>query len=190
MILHLLFLLFISTQGALPPGYEDRLFCPKSYCLGRKHPGAGIVGSKTLFWECRFGSVGDPDDEKGKPIPVTSWGPRLDKADEKLKEYESMKYHSNKCSVLHGTSSDGIYTVVTHDDDDDYKDSVDLAGDEVGGPTMTSMIIGAAAILCFILFCCISSALGGGNNSNFDSNGSIEVNHAELESTIDVDKVH
>ena len=49
--LFLLLCLPAVYESALPPGYQDRLFCPDKYCLGRKHPGAGMVGPKTLFWE-------------------------------------------------------------------------------------------------------------------------------------------
>ncbi len=50
------------SRSALPPGYEDRTFCPPGYCLGRRHPKPGLVGPKSLFWECRWGD-GSPKDK-------------------------------------------------------------------------------------------------------------------------------
>jgi hypothetical protein len=177
-----------STDSALPPGYEDRLLCPNAYCLGRKHPGTGKVGPKSMFWECRYGMAGDEID--GSIVPVTPWGSKLDGADEKLKEYMSTGYHSRTCTVLHGKSADGTYTVVAHDVDS-YGETFDFSGED-SGPSLTTMLVGAGAVLCFILFCCVSSALGASSNDNYPDRNSANVemgeNHdLDLES-IDMDK--
>lgn len=38
--------------GALPPGYDDVLYCPRGSCLIRKNQPTGFVGPKRLFSEC------------------------------------------------------------------------------------------------------------------------------------------
>ena len=177
----------ITTNAALPPGYEDQMFCPPKYCLGRKHPGAGIVGSKSIFWECRFGTGSETDSMTNKPLPIVSWGPKLSNADEKLKEYHIKMYHSNHCKFFHGKPKDGVYTVAVDDYDDQNADLLGLDN----GPSLTSLLLGAAAVLCFIIFCCVSSALGASNNY---SDGGVEMRSDgtdvphDLEATIDVDK--
>ena len=40
------------AAAALPPGYEDELFCPPGACLKKKPAKPGLVGPRTLFWEC------------------------------------------------------------------------------------------------------------------------------------------
>ena len=55
LLLLLLAALARGASAALPPGYEDRTFCPPGYCLGRRHPQGVAVGPKALFWECRVG---------------------------------------------------------------------------------------------------------------------------------------
>jgi len=45
--------LLCLAGAALPPGYEDRLFCPPTYCLQPKPAtadGEVLVGPKSLMW--------------------------------------------------------------------------------------------------------------------------------------------
>ena len=38
--------------GALPPGYEDVLFCPPLYCLQPKDFDHMMTGPRSMFYEC------------------------------------------------------------------------------------------------------------------------------------------
>jgi len=173
------------SNSALPPGYEDRLFCPPSYCLGRKHPGAGTVGPKSMFWECRWGTGSEEDSEIKEPTAVVPWGPKLDQADSKLKQYTLQMYHEEHCKVFHGKSKDGTYQVMV-DDYDDYESS-NLLGD--GGPSMMITMLGASGILCFVMFCCISSALGASSNYSPEESSGGGAGFDDLEATVDIDKI-
>ena len=188
-------LLLTLTHSVLPPGYEDKLFCPPTFCLGRKHPGKGFTGPKSFFWECRFGNGGDYPKNPRAPIPVTAWGPKLANAAEKFKEHQKKKYHSSICSVLHGKSADGTYTVVSHDTKENgYHDSFDLG--EGSGLSYVSVLFGGGIILCFILFCFMSSILGASGQDDYRGEHdyrdtrNVEMTHEVVEesSTIDVDK--
>mmetsp|Transcript_88035 Transcript_88035/g.142485 ORF Transcript_88035/g.142485 Transcript_88035/m.142485 type:complete len:107 (+) Transcript_88035:94-414(+) len=63
------------AAGALPPGYEDELFCPPGGCLRRKEVKSGMVGPRTLFHECV--SMSDSTQGMGAPLP---WGSKIDQA--------------------------------------------------------------------------------------------------------------
>ena len=76
-------------------------------------------------------------------------------------------------------------------DVDSYGETFDFSGED-SGPSLTTMLVGAGAVLCFILFCCVSSALGASSNDNYPDRNSANVemgeNHdLDLES-IDMDK--
>ena len=47
-------LFFASAWAALPPGYEDEIYCPEGFCLAdRTNLKPGLTGPRTLFLECR-----------------------------------------------------------------------------------------------------------------------------------------
>uniref|UniRef100_A0A7S0HGQ1 Secreted protein n=1 Tax=Hanusia phi TaxID=3032 RepID=A0A7S0HGQ1_9CRYP len=54
LLLHLTALVLFSSHVlcALPPGYEDELFCPSSTCLRKKQTVRGLTGPRTSFYEC------------------------------------------------------------------------------------------------------------------------------------------
>ena len=189
----LLFLYPAPSRAALPPGYEDRTFCPPGYCLGRRHPKPGSVGPKSLFWECRWGD-GSPKDraafrpaqtagstaggldidaDEQQPVrQILPWGPRLNDADNKLKALLSNGYHERLCPHLHAPlteASGGIHTVYVPNDQDEGETGVlhRMGLDPGAGADAAStsgVLAAAGGILCFVLFCCVSSAMSAASS--------------------------
>ena len=58
-----------KTDAALPPGYEDELYCPVDMCLAPVHQPRGWSGPRTLFFKCV--SVVPLAESSEKPI---GWG--------------------------------------------------------------------------------------------------------------------
>jgi hypothetical protein len=52
MMWFVLSLCFLLAQCALPPGYEEELYCPPSACLRPAHRRPGLCGPRSLFHEC------------------------------------------------------------------------------------------------------------------------------------------
>merc|ERR1712070_357865 len=78
-----------STSAALPPGYEDELYCPSEFCLRRKPPrDDGMVGGKSLFFECF-------NPPTGKVESISTWGFRL--GDEAKQELVAKGFHTEEC---------------------------------------------------------------------------------------------
>jgi hypothetical protein len=81
-------LLLQCVLSALPPGFEDEVFCPKGMCLREKSQLPKGTGSKLMFLEC----FNIKTKEKCSP---KAWGNRVDpKVKEILLENE---WHPNKC---------------------------------------------------------------------------------------------
>ena len=64
---------------ALPPGYEDKPFCPKGYCLKYKNL-RGQVGPRSLFVTCWNPKTKKTQQEvwtgsKTSTIPPSGWQP-------------------------------------------------------------------------------------------------------------------
>mmetsp|Transcript_745 Transcript_745/g.1060 ORF Transcript_745/g.1060 Transcript_745/m.1060 type:complete len:164 (+) Transcript_745:85-576(+) len=77
------------VYAALPPGYEDELYCPPGSCLRRKEMPAGWTGSRVAMHEC----VNDVSGEfVSKP---KGWGKNIDAAVKD--ELISNGHHSNVC---------------------------------------------------------------------------------------------
>merc|ERR1719329_1984807 len=79
-------LLLASAGAALPPGYEDELFCPEGFCMRRKEQPEGWVGPRAAFWER---SQGD------EVQAVTPWG--SNHGEEKKAELASQGFHAKSC---------------------------------------------------------------------------------------------
>ncbi len=178
-----------SASAALPPGYEDRMFCPPGYCLGRRHPRGGAVGPKALFWECRAGdgsqqaadawqrreeasaasaaSVAASAASERRPamVEIQTWGPRVADAAAKLERFRSEGYGEAICAELHARpAAGGVHTVYVPDDVEDLDGGLVhrlgfAAGEDDGGFSTRSLMAGSAAMVCFVLFCCASSAM-------------------------------
>ncbi len=73
----MIFLLMVSlfllqcVLSALPPGFEDEVFCPKGMCLREKSPLPKGTGSKLMFLECF-------DKKKNATYRPKAWGNRVD----------------------------------------------------------------------------------------------------------------
>lgn len=69
-----LLLLFINNlaTAALPPGYEEELYCPPDMCLKKRNQPPGWSGPRSAFHECC-------DEAKGLTARPHSWGVKVDK---------------------------------------------------------------------------------------------------------------
>ena len=81
-------LFLVLCNAALPPGYDEEIYCPPSQCLAPKQQHRpGFCGPRTAFWKCCNGK--DPDT---KP---RAWGVKLDL---KIKKGLLAKgYHTETC---------------------------------------------------------------------------------------------
>merc|ERR550537_83609 len=61
--------LVVVALAALPPGYDDELFCPSSHCLQKRKVAQGFVGPKASFVQCL-------DPRTGTTSKVRPWGPK------------------------------------------------------------------------------------------------------------------
>jgi uncharacterized protein YcbX len=84
----------LSSFTALPPGYEDRMFCPPTHCIERTLRSDAMVGPKHLFYHCREVAAAVAVDIN---VEVTTWGPRLHNADARLKKLLAEEYHDQLC---------------------------------------------------------------------------------------------
>ena len=64
-------LLLQCVLSALPPGFEDEIFCPKGMCLREKSPRPTGTGSKLMFLECF-------NQQTNKECRPMAWGNRVD----------------------------------------------------------------------------------------------------------------
>ena len=63
--------LFSITETALPPGYEDELYCPENMCLKRASHLRSWSGPKTMFFVCVH-------IESGASAHPRGWGDEID----------------------------------------------------------------------------------------------------------------
>mmetsp|Transcript_23172 Transcript_23172/g.56364 ORF Transcript_23172/g.56364 Transcript_23172/m.56364 type:complete len:230 (-) Transcript_23172:141-830(-) len=85
--------IFVLCHAALPPGYEDELFCPPGYCRRDKIVPAEFVGPASGFHEC----IGI--DGTSGPVQVTAWGSRIENAGDVRKKLVADGYHQKQCAV-------------------------------------------------------------------------------------------
>eukprot|EP01065_Artemidia_motanka_P018669 TRINITY_DN22004_c0_g1_i1.p2 TRINITY_DN22004_c0_g1~~TRINITY_DN22004_c0_g1_i1.p2 ORF type:complete len:169 (+),score=43.68 TRINITY_DN22004_c0_g1_i1:54-560(+) len=57
-------------DAALPPGFDEELWCPPGACLRRREVPPGMVGPRTMYWEC----YGDEGTSMAQP-----WGVKVGK---------------------------------------------------------------------------------------------------------------
>ena len=81
--------------AALPPGWEDELYCPRDECLKGKHPPhkEGLTGPRLIFHEC----CNQRNGETSRPRP---WGFRVDRVvkDNLL----DAGWHTTPCNIQFG----------------------------------------------------------------------------------------
>lgn len=87
---------FSSCLGALPPGYEDELYCPEGRCRQLKKVSTGFVGPATAFHECALIAGG------GDNLPVEAWGSNLPLED-KVRLLDT-GHHLRTCKEVRGAS--------------------------------------------------------------------------------------
>mmetsp|Transcript_245 Transcript_245/g.486 ORF Transcript_245/g.486 Transcript_245/m.486 type:complete len:230 (-) Transcript_245:103-792(-) len=84
--------------AALPPGYEDELFCPPGYCRQGKIVPAGFVGPASSFHECIS------MDGNTETVKVTPWGSRVENAGAVREKLIADGYHQKQCPGKTGGS--------------------------------------------------------------------------------------
>ena len=91
MVKLLLFFCLATAFAALPPGYEDEIYCPEGFCLAdRANMKPGLTGPRTMFLECR-----NQKRETRRPV---GWGSKVD-MDYKI-QLLSNGYHTLRCEAL------------------------------------------------------------------------------------------
>lgn len=98
--------------AALPPGYDEEVFCPHQMCLRKKRVRRGFTGPRAMFLECF-------DPETKQTCRPRVWGVKVETAykDSLLRD----RWHTDKCPedeerrdrllqdfLLVGTRLDGI----------------------------------------------------------------------------------
>ena len=106
--LSFMFFLICSATAALPPGFEDEIYCPRAMCLRKRaHLHGYKTGPRTMFVEC-FDPV---TKETRRP---RAWGNQLEKSYKDMLLREN--WHTDKCGehdilldyMLLGTRVDSI----------------------------------------------------------------------------------
>jgi len=82
--------------AALPPGYDDELYCPQFHCLRPKDTEPGFAGPKTSFFEC----YNEAENDVQRP---TAWGENLGLA-EKI-EHLTNCMHTYECEGFSADNS-------------------------------------------------------------------------------------
>merc|ERR1719330_239210 len=83
-------LLLRDAGAALPPGYEDELYCPEGHCLRpRQNMPMGFTGPRASFHECVPSAGGD---EAVKPTP---WGSKV--GDDVREDLIAKGFHLRRC---------------------------------------------------------------------------------------------
>jgi len=89
-------LLCIGAFAALPPGYEEELYCPVNTCLKRRYRPPGWSGPRTQFHECC-------DEEHGRTSTPRAWGNRV--AVEVKTKLIDDGWHQEQCTQQSGMCS-------------------------------------------------------------------------------------
>ncbi len=87
----ILFCLATASLAALPPGFEEEVYCPDGMCLRDRVPVPYRTGPRTMFLECF-------DLKTKKTSRPRAWGVQVDQSykDTLLRE----KWHTDKCDEL------------------------------------------------------------------------------------------
>eukprot|EP00937_MAST-01D_sp_MAST-1D-sp2_P005816 g5816.t1 len=73
-------LLVLAAGSALPPGYDDVLYCPSGHCLLPKDVAQGLVGGRTAFVVCASGATCGSGVCHAPSVEAQPWGVRLGEA--------------------------------------------------------------------------------------------------------------
>ena len=84
-------------HAALPPGYEDELYCPADMCLKRREQPHGWCGPRTMFRECC-------DESTGRTHAPRAWGDKL--PIEIKEELLGQGWHGAQCARWTGRCGD------------------------------------------------------------------------------------
>ena len=160
---------FSFAEGALPPGFEDELYCPDGYCLKRKASPPNLVGPKAYFWECRK----IVDKKSGKvskeSIVVTPWGPKLADAvsikDKLLADgFSTSRCKSSEPDPVIDIEGKLTHTVIAFDEGEDENNFL--------GSTFSPWhLVGIILSALFLVGFCIASAIFSSSSSRLGSAG-------------------
>jgi hypothetical protein len=93
-------------DAALPPGIEDEMYCPKSFCQRSKPNPSGMLGPQSMFREC-YDAADDATE------PVTTWGSEVDGEAGKNKLINE-NYHTSSCKPqLSSTTPSSLHYVTS-----------------------------------------------------------------------------
>mmetsp|Transcript_21171 Transcript_21171/g.33192 ORF Transcript_21171/g.33192 Transcript_21171/m.33192 type:complete len:101 (+) Transcript_21171:194-496(+) len=82
----------IAVLAALPPGYDEELYCPKGSCLMPKDQPPGFVGGRVSFHQCVDVSS---KEHVASPMP---WGNKIDQ--EVKDSFIAGGFHTTKCEDI------------------------------------------------------------------------------------------
>eukprot|EP01045_Picozoa_sp_COSAG04_P018249 COSAG04_NODE_1675_length_5968_cov_2.264270_1_plen_216_part_10 len=68
-------LLPAGVLSALPPGFDEELWCPPGACLDDKEVAQGFVGPRAAFHTCVDSDSGDTTEPRADPPPITPTQP-------------------------------------------------------------------------------------------------------------------
>ena len=78
-----------SASAALPPGFEDEIYCPPEFCLRDRPENEGMAGPMSMFYECF-----NPTTSKVEAIQT--WG--SNEGDGAKQKLESDGFHRKRCA--------------------------------------------------------------------------------------------
>eukprot|EP00928_Gymnodinium_smaydae_P033245 TRINITY_DN23860_c0_g2_i1.p1 TRINITY_DN23860_c0_g2~~TRINITY_DN23860_c0_g2_i1.p1 ORF type:complete len:262 (+),score=54.23 TRINITY_DN23860_c0_g2_i1:162-947(+) len=88
------------SWAALPPGWDDELFCPSNHCLREKRNlPLDFEGSRSLFFECA-----ERGDERSSTQPPIPWGENY--GQDAKQRLLAAGYHSESCSANEGATGE------------------------------------------------------------------------------------
>merc|ERR1712166_858349 len=62
------------VAGALPPGFDEELYCPAAHCLRDKDPRPMMPDPRAMFSECAHITTGAVSNLDGSDIQPAAWG--------------------------------------------------------------------------------------------------------------------
>ena len=83
--------LLAAVECALPPGYEDEVYCPPDFCIRPKEPRPKMYGGKSVYLEC-YNGAGDGEAAIQK---ISTWGPKKPAAEKEA--LVAKGFHRNRC---------------------------------------------------------------------------------------------
>jgi len=96
---------FVSTKAAIPPGYEDDMWCPEGFCDQPKEQGEDFVGPESSFHQC-YDTASKQVVEAvwtgflSDVVAPTGWGKNPESCPEKKEKCEDSVRSGKKLGVI------------------------------------------------------------------------------------------